>query len=125
MKPVELLIVTRSDVLQQGLGALLDSLPVVTNVKAVKDMPSAYEWIEEHQPKIVLLDLTLLVNGPVAYLEKISSLSPETQRLLLADDVQEVRWVPQYAEAILIKGVSPSAVAAIVTSLLSSKGNEK
>jgi hypothetical protein len=33
-----------------------------------------------------------------------------------------VKWMPQYAEAVLIKGVSPSAVAVILTNLLFSKG---
>jgi len=40
------------------------------------------------------------------------------------DDVQKVNLMPNYAEAILIKGISPSAVASIVTNLLSEKGDE-
>ena len=39
------------------------------------------------------------------------------------DEVQDVKWMPQYAEAVLIKGVSPAAVAAIVTNLLFAKGD--
>jgi xanthine/uracil permease len=38
--------------------------------------------------------------------------------------VRDVKWMPQYAEAVLIKGVSPAAVAAIVTNLLFSKGDD-
>lgn len=121
---VEVLIVTRSLVLQQGLGALLESLPGITRVKAIRELTEACAWIESRQPKIVLLDTVLFGNTPGADLEKIHRLSPETQRVLLVDDVQDVKWVPRYAEAILIKGVSPSAVATIVTDLLLSKGAE-
>ncbi len=121
---IEILIVTRSVVLQQGLGALLESLPAITSVKAIRDVANAYTWIEAHQPKIVLLDAILAGNHPEVELEKIHSLSPVTQRVLLVDDVQDVNLMPPNAEAILIKGISPSALTAIVTNLLSEKGDE-
>jgi DNA-binding NarL/FixJ family response regulator len=120
---IEILIVTRSIVLQQGLGALLESLPGVTSVKALRDLANAYLWIEVHQPGIVLLDSRLLGPRPETALEKIQTLARETKRVLLVDDVQQVNLMLGYAEAILIKGVSPSALTAIVTNLLSEKGD--
>jgi hypothetical protein len=66
----------------------------------------------------------LLGHNLTAALEKIRMLSPETQRVLLVDDVQEVNLMPRYAEAILIKGAAPSAVVTIVTNLLSEKGED-
>jgi DNA-binding NarL/FixJ family response regulator len=121
---IEILIVTRSVVLQQGLGALLESLPGITNVKAIRELTNAYAWIEAHQPRIVLLDAILLRDKPEAELEKIQVISPVTNRVLLVDDVQKVNLMPKFAEAILIKGISPSAVTSIVTNLLSEKGDE-
>jgi DNA-binding NarL/FixJ family response regulator len=120
---IEILIVTRSVVLQQGFGALLESLPGIASVKAVRDLANAYPWIEMHQPGIVLLDSLLLGPGPETALEKIQSFSPATQRMLLVDDVQQMNLMPRYAEAILIKGISPSALTKIVTNLLSEKGD--
>jgi DNA-binding NarL/FixJ family response regulator len=121
----EHLIVTQSDVLQQGLSALMESLLELTDVAAVKDLESAYMWIEEYQPKIVLLDLALLGNGPFDPLEKIHLLSPGTKRLLLVDDVQDVRLAPQYAEAIVIKGDTQTTVATILAEVVSSQGDKK
>lgn len=121
---VEILIVTRSIVLQQGLGALLEYLPDVTRVIANGSLQSAYAWIEEYQPKIVLLDESLVMNNPKPALEKIRSLSPDAQRVLLADDVQSVNLLLTYAEAVLIKGIQPSAIASTITNLLSNKGDE-
>jgi DNA-binding NarL/FixJ family response regulator len=120
---IEILIVTRSVVLQQGLGALLESLPGITSVKAIRDLEKAFLWIEAHQPEIVLLDSLLLGTRPETTLEKIQSLSPTTQRGLLVDDVQQMNLMLGYAEAILIKGISPSALTTIVTNLLSEKGD--
>jgi DNA-binding NarL/FixJ family response regulator len=124
MKTIEVLIVTRSVVLQQGLGALLESLPQISRVKATKDLQSAFTLIEEHQPRIVLLDETLLGNDPKPALEKIRSLSPDTSRILLADDVQKMELVITHAEAVCIKGISPDALASTVTNLLDSKGDQ-
>jgi DNA-binding NtrC family response regulator len=118
----EVLIITLSVVLQQGLGALLESLGPL-KVTALKDLASAYAWIDIHQPKMILVDAVLAGDDPRIVLAKIEALSPETQRVLLVDTVADLRWLPQYAEAVLIKGVSPSAVAAMVTDLLFSKGD--
>lgn len=122
MKTIEILIVTRSIVLQQGLGALLESLPTVTSVKAVRELTNAYHWINEHQPRIVFLDADMLGNACRIVLEKIYEISPTTQRALLVNDVQKVNLAPNYAEAILIKGIAPSALTTVVTNLLSEKG---
>lgn len=123
-QPVEILILTRSIVLQQGLRALLDCLPMITNVKAIQDLSNAYTWIQSHPPRIVLLDIALSGSNPRPVLEKIQSISTDTQRILLVDDVHEITLIPQYAEAILVKGAAPSAVTTIITNLLSSKGVE-
>lgn len=121
---IEILIVTRSVALQQGLGALLESLPAITNIKAVRELTKAYNWILVYQPRVVLLDVTTPENTSETALEKIQTLSPKTKRVLLVDDVEKLNLVPKYAEAILIKGISPSALTSIVTNLLSEKGDE-
>jgi len=121
-KLTEILIITRSVTLQQGLAALLESLPGITKVKAIHELTNAYPWIESNRPRIVLVDAVLLGKDPQAALGKIQTCSPQTQRVLLADDVQSVNRVPRYAEAILIKGIAPTAVAEIVSNLLSTKG---
>ena len=124
MKAIEILIVTRSVVLQQGLGALIESLPEVASVKAVKDLSSAYAWIEEHQPQMVFLDEDMPGKNTKASLEKIRSLSPDTQRALLANDIQEVNLLLTHAEVVLIKGASPCVISTIITNLLSTKGEK-
>lgn len=121
---LEILIVTRSVALGQGLGALLESLPGNTRVKAIQGLTSAYAWIEAHLPKIVLLDEDILGRSPEAVLEKIRSLSPHTRRALLANDIQQVSLLLTYAEAVLIKGTQPSVIAWTITNLLSTKGDE-
>jgi DNA-binding NarL/FixJ family response regulator len=124
MKNIEILIVTRSVVLQQGLGALLESLPGISSVKAIRELTSAYAWIEAHQPGIAFIDLDVIGKNPETALEKILTFSPRTRRALLVNDVEKVNLMPKYAEAIVIKGISPSAITSIVTDLLLEEGDD-
>jgi DNA-binding NarL/FixJ family response regulator len=117
-------IITRSISLADGLEALLRAVSQIDEVETLMNMEEVFEQVERRKPRIVLIDAILAGRRPEELLQKIALLSPETQRVLLVEDVQDLKWMPQYAEAVLIKGVSPSAVAAILTNLLFSKGDE-
>jgi DNA-binding NarL/FixJ family response regulator len=117
-------IATRSIPLADGLDALLKAIPQIEKVEIVRTIEQALQRVEEIKPKVLLMDMALAGKQPEAFWEKIILLSPETMRVLLVDDVQDIKWLPRYVETILIKGVSPSAVATILTNLLFVKGDE-
>jgi DNA-binding NarL/FixJ family response regulator len=117
-------IATRSIPLADGLDALLKAIPQVEKVETVSTIEQAVQRVEELRPRMLLLDLSLAGKKPKVFLEKMVLLSPETLWVLLVDDVQDVQWQPQFAEAILVKGTSPSTFATILTDLLLSKGNK-
>ncbi|HSL29740.1 MAG TPA: hypothetical protein VK900_11110 [Anaerolineales bacterium] len=123
-QPIRAFIITRSIPLADGLEALLRAISQIDEIGIARNLDEAFEQIESRKPRIVLIDAVLIGRRPEELLDKIAFLSPETQRVLLVEDVQDVKWMPQHAEAVLIKGVSPSAVAGILTSLLFSKGDE-
>ena len=117
-------IATRSIPLADGLDALLKAIPQIEKVETVNTIEQAMQRVEEIKPRVLLLDLSLAGKKPETLLEKILSLSPETLRVLLVDDVQGIKWQPQFAEAILVKGTSPSAFATILTDLLFLNGDK-
>ncbi len=117
-------IATRSIPLADGLDALLKAIPQIEKVEIVRTMEDALKRIDEIKPRILLLDIALAGKKPETLLEKIILLSPKTMRVLLVDDEPDIKWQPQFAEAILLKGVSPSAIAATLSNLLFLKGNE-
>jgi DNA-binding NarL/FixJ family response regulator len=121
-QPIRALIITRSIALGDGLNALLRTISQIDEVGIARSMDEAFGQIESRLPRIVLIDAVLIERRPEELLKKVTVLSPRTQRVLLVDNVQDVKWMPQYAEAVLIKGVSPSAIAVILTNLLFSKG---
>lgn len=112
------IIATRSVPLADGLNALLKAIPQIEKVEIVRTIEQAMQRVEETKPRVILLDLSLAGKRPQALLEKILLLSPETLRVLVVDGIQDMKWQPQFAEAILIKGVSPSTVATLLTNLL-------
>jgi DNA-binding NarL/FixJ family response regulator len=114
-------IATRSIPLADGLNALLTAIPQIEKVETVSTIEQAMQRVEEIKPRMLLLDLVLAGKNPEALLEKITLLSPVTLRVLLVDDVQDVKWQPHFAEAVLVKGVAPSSFATILTDLLLSK----
>lgn len=119
METTKILILTRSIVLQHGLMALLQSLPEVTQLKVLDDLPSAYDWIKANQPEVILFDDRILGEESKALLLKIKSLSPRSQLVLLSDDVKNVDLLANYVEEIIIKGAAPSVIASVITRLLS------
>lgn len=121
---VIIVIATRSIPLADGLDALLKAIPQIEKVETVRTIEQAVQRVEQIKPRVLLLDLSLAGKKPKALLERILLLSPATLRVLLVDDVQDIKWQPQFAEAILVKGVSPSALATILTDLLLPKGIE-
>lgn len=119
------LIATRSIPLANGLEALLNAIPQVDEVIITRNLEIAMQQIETRKPRIVLLEFIFLGNTPEATLEKINLISPGTQRVLLVYDVQEVKLMLTYAEAILLTGISPSAIVTVLANLLALKGDEK
>ncbi|HXD11169.1 MAG TPA: hypothetical protein VN653_13975 [Anaerolineales bacterium] len=117
-------IATRSIPLADGLEALLKAIPQIEKVEIVRTIEQAMQRVEAVKPRALLLDLALAGKKPEALLEQIIMLSPETLRVLLVDEVNDMKWLPELAEAILVKGASPSAFATILTDLLLSKEDE-
>lgn len=109
--------------LAEGLDALLRAIPQIDEVEITRSLEDVLQKIGGKNVGLVVLDAVLCGDETQALLEKIASTSPHTKRVLLVDSVQEMKWMPHYAEAILIKGVSPVAFATIVSNLLISKGD--
>jgi DNA-binding NarL/FixJ family response regulator len=124
MNTLEILIVTRSIPLADGLDALLKAIPQVDDVQIARSLENAYLQIEVRNPGVVFVDSDVLGNNPKTAMEKIRTLSPKTHRVLLMDDVRKMDLTSKSTEEMLIKGASPSAITSIVTNLLSQKGNQ-
>jgi len=78
-------------------------------------------WLGASLASLLGLMLMGYIYEPMAEAADAKAYPPPGQ---LVDDVRDLKWQPQFAEAILTKGDSPSAVATILTNLLFLKGDE-
>ncbi|MEP7134345.1 MAG: hypothetical protein ABI904_05385 [Chloroflexota bacterium] len=112
---VIVLLATRSIPLRDGLVALLTAIPQIDKVEIAGSFEAALLRVKAGKPQIILVELILLGNTPEAALEQIHILSPGTQRVILMEDLQEIKS----AEALLTRGLPPSAIVDTVSKLLS------
>ena len=121
---VVVLLATRSTSLRDGLAALLTAIPQIDEVEIVGSLEAVFLRVKAGKPQIVVVDLMLLGSTPETTLEEIPILSPGTQRVILAGDLEEVKWAPYRAEAFLTIGSLPSTIADVITKLLKIDGKD-
>jgi DNA-binding NarL/FixJ family response regulator len=112
------LIVTHRGSLQDGLQALVMSIPHVDIVGHVGDGRRALEMVREHHPDLVLLDTNLPGDEDWHVLEQIVTLWPRIRCIVLADDVkQHQRAAELGADIVLLKGFPPDKLADLIERL--------
>jgi DNA-binding NarL/FixJ family response regulator len=113
------LIVTHRESLQDGLQALVMSIPQVDIIGQVDDGPRALAIIQEHHPDLVLLDTNLPNREEWQVLGQIKTLWPEIRCVVLADDVwQQEEAMTLGADIVLLKGFPPAKLAETIEAIV-------
>ena len=112
-KTVLALVVSSSDSLQNGLLALMTTIPQISAVLVAEDVNSTLRMVANHQPALVLLDLSLPQMREI--ISQIKAQYPRVQLIVLAEDVTQ----REAAEAlgvdhVLLEGFSAQQLVAIV-----------
>jgi two-component system response regulator DegU len=116
------LIVTQRGSLQNGLQALVMSIPQVDIIGQVEDGSQALAIIQEHHPDLVLLDTNLPNNEEWQVLEQMKTLRPETRCIVLADDVrQQQEATTLKADVVLLKGFPPAKLAETIETIIATE----
>jgi DNA-binding NarL/FixJ family response regulator len=119
-KPTLALVVTGPGSLQNGLLAMLTTIPQIQAVLVAEEASRALRMIADHRPALVLLDTMLPGNEAGAVLREIKARWPSTHCIILADDVQQQQEAKAAgADAVLIKGFSATKLIATIEGLLS------
>jgi two-component system response regulator DegU len=113
------LIVTHRESLQNGLQALVMSIPQVDIIDQVDNGAQALQIIQEHRPDLVLLDTNLPNDEEWQMLERIKTLWPEIRCVVLADDVRQQREaVTLGADLVLLKGFPPAKLVETIETIV-------
>ncbi len=112
-KPVLALVLSSSGDLQNGLLALMTTIPQISAVLAAEELSSALRLIENHQPALIILD------GKYPKLKEViknfKTLCPQTHLIVLAEDISQQKEAKEFgADSVLIKGFPAQKLIEIV-----------
>ncbi len=104
---ISVLLITHPGRIQDGLRALLRTIPQIGPIYQAADSSSAAGIIQQHHPALVLLDSKLIQNDMTDIACRIKTMSPETRCVLLVDNPhQPTKAQTTCADTILLSGFS-------------------
>lgn len=115
MKPILVLILTNHGILQNGLLALLTTIPQISTVLVAEDVDSGLRMLQDHRPRLLLLDMELPEDGAQAILKLIKSQSLCIRTIALVDSVlQREKAESLGANGVLFKGFSAATIISAI-----------
>ena len=112
-KPILALIVSSSGTLQNGLLALITTIPSISAVLVAEDVNSTLRMVENHQPGLVILDMSSLEVQDV--INEIKNQWPHVSLIVLAEDITQQKVAEtSRADSVLLKGFQAQKLITIV-----------
>jgi DNA-binding NarL/FixJ family response regulator len=116
-KSVFALIIAGPGTLQNGILALITTVPQINAALVAEDVSSALRMIENHQPRIIILDMSFPNVRDIVRQIKVQY--PHIHLIVLAEDTsQEKESEALEADRVLIKGFSAKKLIVIVEKFL-------
>jgi len=121
-KSILVLVVSSSGDLQNGLLALMTTIPQISAVLVAEDVDSTLRMIENHQPALVILDMFLPKVQEV--IKQIKAQYAQIHLIVLAEDTAQQKEIEAFGvDSVLIKGFQAQKLIAIVENLVSPQGD--
>jgi DNA-binding NarL/FixJ family response regulator len=116
-KSILVLVVSSSGSLQNGLLALMTTIPPISAVLVAEDINSALRMIENHQPALIILDISSFKVQDV--IKEIKTQWPHIHLIVLAEDItQQIEAEASGVDSALLKGFSVQKFIAIIENLI-------
>ncbi len=126
MKPALALIITKQSSLQNGLLALLTTIPQIGAVLVAEDAPSGLRMLKNHRPILLLLDMDLPEDDALTILKQIEAQWPGIRCIALTDSVQQKQAAETLAaDVVLFKGFSAAKLIAVTEELLAQQDSDE
>ena len=116
-KTVLVLVVSTSGVLQNGLVALMTTIPQISAVLIAEDVTSTMRMVKNHQPALIILDMNLPDMKEV--IKQIKEQCPRIHLIVLAEDItQQEQANASGADSALLSGFSAQKLSTIVENIV-------
>jgi DNA-binding NarL/FixJ family response regulator len=121
------LIVARHGPLRDGLYALVSTIPELGVVSSALDLDSALEFVMEHCPAVILLEINDLDPDQLVKIESMKVTCPQTGILALAQHSASVPGLVEASgvDAVLMQGVDTRRLTETISALIASDNEEK
>ncbi len=121
-KSILALVVSSSGPLQDGLLALMTTIPQIGAVLVAEDIESALKMVTNHQPALIILDISLPVMHDV--INQIKEQCPHIHMIILVEDItQQKETLTSGADSVLLKGFHPQKLIEIVENHIDLEGS--
>jgi DNA-binding NarL/FixJ family response regulator len=119
MKSTLIMIVVNASTLQDGLLALMTTIPQIGVVLVAEDQSSAMRMVDDHRPGLIVLDLDLFGKNTQALTARLSAQSPPGQTIALAADSEQKEQAKAAGiDNVLLKGFSATEFITAIEELL-------
>ena len=120
--PALTLVVSNSGSLQNGLLALLTTIPQINLVLAEEEPGSALRLAENRQPALAILDMS--IPGVVETIRQIKELCPQIHLIVLVNNVKGQKDAVELGpDRVLLKGFPAQKLVDVIEELIDQRGS--
>jgi DNA-binding response OmpR family regulator len=116
-KSILALVLSTSGTLQNGLLALMTTIPQISSVLVVEEVDATLRMVQNHQPALIILDISLPKVQEVV--KQIKEQCDHVPLIVLAEDTKQQREIETFGvDNVLLKGFPAQKLIAIVENLI-------
>ena len=121
-KSIFALVVSSPGSLQDGLLALMTTIPSISAVLVAEDINSTLRMVKNHQPALIILDMPLPKVQEV--IKQIKAQCAHIHLIVLAEDIAQQNEVEALGvDSVLLKGFPAQKLITIVENLIDLRGD--
>ena len=117
-KQILALVVSSPGSLQNGLLALITTIPQISSVLVAEEVDAALRMVENHQPALIIMDVSLPKVQDV--IKQVKAQYTQVHLIILADDIAQQKEIEAFdVDSVLLKGFSAQKLIEILENVLS------
>ena len=120
-KSILALVVSSPGSLQNGLLALMTTIPQISSVLVAEEVDAALRMVENHQPALIIMDMSFPKVQEI--IKQIKAQCAHIHLIVLAEDIAQQKEIESFGvDSVLLKGFSAQKLIAIVENVLDQRG---
>lgn len=121
-KPILTMVLSNTGSLQNGISGLLTTIPRISPVLAEAELGTALRLVENHQPALAILDVSMPEGKAV--IRQIKEACPQIKLIVLVNNVKDQKDIEELnVDGVLLKGFPAQKLIDLVEKLIDHRGS--